>query len=414
MIFSKEYQANWHLRQKIVFRLVFSYVTLYIIFLLLGFILESPLRWFADNVLQWGGDFEINNTGSGDRTYDYVKLGLNAVLAIIVTITWSVVDRNRPAYNQLFYWFLVFIRFTLFIAMLLYGLVKVFKGQFSDPSLVRLLEPVGELSPMGLAWTFMGHSLAYNIFIGFAEVLGGLLVIFRKTVTLGALIIIGVMSNVAMMNFTYDIPVKLFSIHLVIFASVLALTDLKRIIQVFVKNEASAPVKHYVPFTEPTLKKVISIGKILVTVVMVGATILQCFIQFKLSESGNKSEFYGIWEAEVFIKGQDTIPALITDTYRWRYLLLDEGETAYIKKMNDTLVPYEFETDSVAQKLTIYSNNGSRAHPFVYTRTNPDYLRLKGIIHGDSVQVSLKRKPLSDFLLLNRGFHWVNEKPFKP
>lgn len=414
MIFSQEYQTNWNQKQKLLFRFLFSYLTIYIAFLLLGFALESPLRWFANNLLQWGGDFEIKNTGSGDRAYDYVKLGLNAVLAVITTLIWSVADRNRASYNQLYYWFRVFIRLTLFAAMLLYGLVKVFKGQFSDPNLARLLEPVGELSPMGLAWTFMGHSLAYNIFIGFAEVLGGLLVIFRKTVTLGALVIIGVMSNVAMMNFTYDIPVKLFSVHLVIFASVLALPDLKRLMKFFVKNEATARVEHYVPFTEPTLKKIISVVKILVTVVMVGGTILQCFIQVKLSGSQNKSELYGIWEAEVFTKGQDTIPPLITDSYRWRYLLLDQGETAFIKKMNDVLLPYEYETDSAAQKLTLYSNNGSRAHPFGYRLTDQGYLQISGVIHGDSLQVTLKKKPRSEFLLLNRGFHWVNEKPFKP
>ncbi len=414
MILSQEYRAQWSPKQKIVLRFLFSYITLYILFMLLGFLFESPLRWFAEYILQWDADFKISNTGSGDRAYDYVKLGLNAFLAVLITIGWSVLDGKRPSYNQLFYWLRVIIRLTLFIAMIIYGLAKVFKGQFSDPTLARLLQPVGELSPMGLAWTFMGHSVAYNIFIGFAEILGGLLVIFRRTMTLGSLIVIGVMSNVAMMNFTYDIPVKLWSVHLVIFASVLALADYKRILGVFVKNHSTTPVNHYVAFTNQGLKKVISVVKVLVTVVMVGATILQCFIQFKLSASSNQSVLYGIWEAEVFVKGNDTIPPLVTDSYRWRYLLLDQRETAYTKKMNDVLVPYEYETDTLATTMTLYSSNGEVAHPFLYDLTDTDRLQLTGLLHGDSVQVTLKKKPLESFELLNRGFHWVNERPYKP
>ena len=65
------------------------------------------------------------------------------------------------------YWFQVILRVFLFLAMTLYGLAKIFKGQFPDPSLEQLLQPVGEMSPMGLAWTFMGHSVAMAVvFVG--------------------------------------------------------------------------------------------------------------------------------------------------------------------------------------------------------------------------------------------------------
>lgn len=414
MILSPEYKAQWSLREKLALRLIFTYCTLYILLLLLGFILEGPMRWFANNILNWGGDFKIESTGSGDRSYDYVRLAFHGVLTLIVSLTWSVLDRKRPSYNELFYWFQVLLRFTLFIAMMLYGLVKVFKGQFSDPTLVRLMEPVGELSPMGLAWTFMGHSMGYNIFIGFAEVLGGLLVIFRKTVTLGALITVGVMSNVAMMNFTYDIPVKLFSIHLVLLASVLVLADRQRILNVLLRNKAAAPVQHYVPFTHSGLKKLINISKVFVTGVVLLATIVQCFAQFKLSEQSRKSVLYGIWEAEVFVQNSDTIPPLLTDNDRWRYLILDQREAANIAKINETLLTLEYEMDTTLKELVLYENNGSEANPFQYKRTGEDQLHLLGVYRGDSLSINFRRKPLSDFTLLNRGFHWVNEKPFKP
>lgn len=57
---------------------------------------------------------------------------------------------------------------------------------------------------MGLLWNFIGASAAYTIFTGVAEVLGGLLLVARRTALLGALVCIGVMSNVVLLNFSYD------------------------------------------------------------------------------------------------------------------------------------------------------------------------------------------------------------------
>jgi hypothetical protein len=45
---------------------------------------------------------------------------------------------------------------------------------------------------MGLLWTFMGASEPYTMFVGFAEMIAGILLFPRKTSTLGALMSVGV------------------------------------------------------------------------------------------------------------------------------------------------------------------------------------------------------------------------------
>ena len=77
-----------------------------------------PLHYFAENILNWGVDFDTENTGSGDRTFDYVRLGFNIFLTIPTVIVWSVLDRNRRSYNRLSYWFQVVIRIALIFASL--------------------------------------------------------------------------------------------------------------------------------------------------------------------------------------------------------------------------------------------------------------------------------------------------------
>ena len=100
--------------------------------------------------------------------------------------------------------------------MIGYGFVKVIPTQMSYPSLTRLLQPFGTLSPMGVLWTSMGSAPAYEIFTGCAQVAAGLLLIVPRTATFGALISLADMILVFMLNMTYDVPVKLFAFHLIL------------------------------------------------------------------------------------------------------------------------------------------------------------------------------------------------------
>jgi len=66
-------EKNWSTVSKILFRFTFSYFILFILLLFLALFLETPLRWFADSILNWGTNFKTESTGSGDRTFDYVR-----------------------------------------------------------------------------------------------------------------------------------------------------------------------------------------------------------------------------------------------------------------------------------------------------------------------------------------------------
>ena len=88
----------------------------------------------------------------------------------------------------------------------------------SQPSLTRLLEPYGDSSPMGLLWTFMGASKGYSIFCGGVEMLAAILLFVPGCATLGALVAMGAMANVFMLNMCYDVPVKQYSFHLLLWS----------------------------------------------------------------------------------------------------------------------------------------------------------------------------------------------------
>src|SRR5581483_8626940 len=128
----------------------------------------------------------------------------------------SLVDRRRLSYPVLHRWFFLFLRFALAGQMLTYGFAKAVPLQMPFPGLFTLVEPYGNMSPMGVLWSSVGASQPYEIFAGCMEILGGLLLFFPRTVTLGALVSLADMSYVVTLNMTYDVPVKLLSFHLIL------------------------------------------------------------------------------------------------------------------------------------------------------------------------------------------------------
>lgn len=410
---TQEYKEQWNTLSKALFRLLFTYFVLYIFFTFFNPLFETSFRWIGKVVFEINYEYEVSGNGSGDHTFAYITLFVNAISTVVIFIFWSLLDRKRKSYNTLLYWFLVFLRVVIVAAMLLYGFVKIFKLQFPSASLSHLLDPLGDFSPMGLAWTYMGYSKGFNVFVGFLEVLGGILLIPRRTQTFGALIVIGVMTQVAAMNFCYDIPVKLFSVHLILMALVIFITD-NRFLNVFIKNKAVEKYNYYHPIKNAKYHKVIFWVK------SIGLFIIVSLLSFNFytteNHRGNNREkpvLYGIWEATHFMKNGDTLQPLITDNYRWRYLIVDFKDKAIVKTMDDVKHPYKFVTDSTSQKIMIYKKNSeSENYNFNYKNPNSEALQLDGVIASDTLHIIFSRIKHEKFDLNARGFNWINERPY--
>lgn len=414
MLLSQIYKDNWSAGSKLFFRFIFSYFLLYIFLMFASGLFETPFKWIGKTLIGLNYDYDVSGYGSGDNTYAYVTLFSNFTLAIIITVFWSILHKNQESYNKSFYWFLVILRVFLVAAMLLYGFVKVFQIQFQQPSFVKLLQPMGEYSPMGLAWTYMGYSKGFGMFAGIMEILGGVLLIWRRTSTLGAFIIIGVMTQVAMMNLMFDIPVKLFSIHLVLMAIIIFMTDAKRFTSVFITNRATETYKYYHPVTSEGYHKIINIfKKILLPIILVAGCILSYLGQLNISDENHRPELYGIWKAKTFVRNNDTIPPLTTDNSRWNYLLIERKNKAIVKTMTDELLKHVFITDTTQNRISLYhENNAKDSLNFKYEVENSKYLKLNGKLEKDSLSIIFTKIELEKFPLISRGFHWINERPF--
>src|SRR5262245_3047767 len=148
----------------------------------------------------------------------------------------------RPDREHVWYsWFRVFLRFAMAAQMFYYGMAKIVPTQFPPPSLVTLVESVGNLSLSDLLWTWVGASTPYQIFTGCAEMAAGILLLIPRTTTIGALIGIADMLQVFVLNMTYDFGLKQISFHYLLMFAFLLAPDARRLANVLVLNQPTEP-----------------------------------------------------------------------------------------------------------------------------------------------------------------------------
>ncbi len=424
---------QWSNSQKWLFRFITAYIFWYVFpfplthIPLLGNLLQ-PINevwntislWLGDDLLKLEKTISTKMNGSGDKTIDYLNNLSVVLLSVLTTFIWSIIDKKRANYDRLLYWVEVLVRYYLAATLIGYGGAKIFKTQFPFPSLNRLIQPFGEASPMGLAWTFMGYSTPFNYFTGFGEAIAGFLLFFRRTKILGAFIGISVMSTIVVMNFGYDIPVKLFSSNLLLMLILLLIPERKRLVNFLLLNKATVPIPPITPIANQQLRylglaaKYGFIGLILYNSISGGLERVE-----QWGDKRIKPPLYGLYTANQVIINKDTIPPLITNASRWHKMTVDYPNRATIKTMTGQTLWCDFKPDTTNQTIEfeIY-NQMDTAILLNYSLLSNNQLKLEGVLSRgnyafkDTINVLLQKEDLSQFLLVERGFHWINEYPF--
>jgi uncharacterized membrane protein len=352
-------------------------------------------------------------TGSADTLYRYATYLNYVLIAVLVAIIWTLVDRRRPNYARVDQWLRAWVRLALATIILGYGFAKLIPTQFATPSLQAYAQPLGEFSPMGLLWVFMGSSTAYSVFSGFVEVAGGLCLLFRRTATLGALILIAVMANVTMLNFTYDVPVKIFSLNLLLMAAYIAAPDARRLFDVVVLNRATSPQAHVPLFARrwpragATASVALFAGFILWSNVSEGLSSLSA-----ARRAVDASTLYGIYDVEDIRRDDAGMTPAVAHPGQWRRVIFDAGGRITIRTASDVVTRFSSKVDAGRHSMTL-TDRAVAGHTLVLGFEEPEANRLvlRGRIAGDPTVLRLRRFDEQQYLLLNRGFNWIQERP---
>lgn len=378
----------------------------------------GPVRqtvfWTAAHLFGAKLPLVYTGSGSGDKTYDWVLAFCLLMVAAISTAIWSVLDRRRENYAALYKWFRVFMRFALASQMFVYGMAKIVPLQMPAPYLTRLVEPSGSLSPMGVLWFSIGASPAYEIFAGSAEMLGGLLLVVPRTTLLGALICLVDMIQVFALNMTYDVPVKLFSFHLILMALFLLAPDFRRLVDFLcLRREVNASADPPL-FRTRRANRIALVAQIVFAVWLVGMNAYGSWKSWFTYGGGRpKSPLYGIWDVDqLAVDGQPPAPAA-SGQDRWRRVIFDFNTRATFQHPDDSFAWFGVSFNQPNRTLALTKDDDKKwKASFTYQRPAKDRLILDGDMDSHKIHMQLQLVDRDKLLLISRGFHWVQEYPF--
>jgi hypothetical protein len=354
---------------------------------------------------------EGSPSGSGDSTADWVWMGCNLAMALLAAVVWSLGARKPPSPRTKAA-FSVGLRYFLAATILGYGAVKIAKTQFPSLAPSMLATTYGDSSPMGLLWRFMGHSTAYSIFTGVLEVGGALLLFHRRTVTLGALILAGVMANVVMLNLCFDVPVKIFSTHLLVIALLLLAPQARALARLFFLGrpaELVLPPSFEVLSRRGRIVRLVAKSTLVAGFVLV-STVSTAMAYTKWGDGRPPLPLEGIWQVVELTHGDEG--ASKPEPLRWQRVTIDmQGfvtfDTDGMRRRWEQAYDPEGRTLRLKEK-----GGGALATEDGTTPPDADRLELSGEVAGKATRVVLRKVPDSEVLLKSRGFHWVNEQPF--
>ena len=158
-----------------------------------------------------------------DNLQGFVVLGSGALAGLVVALCVPPAVRARATRIA---WDAV--RLVLAYEMIRYGVPKLIGMQFY-PKYFRIDMRTVDMSPMALAWAFLGRTYWYQAFGGLIEVASGVLVCFRRTTLVGACLMTTALLNVALINYFYGVPVKLFASVYLLFDLALIAREWRRL-----------------------------------------------------------------------------------------------------------------------------------------------------------------------------------------
>lgn len=289
--------------------------------------------------------------GCGDTPMDVRFFSITGILAPLLAIGWSLIDKQRYPYSRLKYFFQLVLRYFVAYKLMEFGAAKVLDVQFF-PNLTSLDTPIADMHPSSLLWSFFGRSFHYELFIGYGQILAVLLLLFRRTSTLGAILLTIIMCNVVFVNFAYDVCVKFFSSTFLAMTLYLLADDAPRLINILLVNRPAEKRVYPVLVSGGKARKALFVACIL-------AGLFSALYPFYYMYTGKikygigvRTDLYGAWAVDSLHHSVDSVnQRMNADSTGWRKVLFDEGKQAASKSWRKRIERFSYDVNSAARTV---------------------------------------------------------------
>lgn len=379
---------------------------------------RPPIEWTATTVL---GLRVVSTQVGSDSAFEWTGLFLLVLVAAVGTVVWSVLDRRRLGYPRLFAGAQLYLRFFLAIAMFYFGMAKAIPTQMPFV-LNRLVEPFGNFSPEGVLWSQVSVSQPYEIALGMAELLAGVLLVIPRATVAGALLCAVDMTQVLLLNLTYDIRLKTVSSQFLLLSLFLLAPYARRLLMVMFSDRAAPAIRHVPLFRSARANRIALVAQLVVGLILLAVTGAQNWRQW----AKPTPQLYGIYQVDHFSSEGYARDPLLTDELRWRRVIFDrpfhvsDPVVLTIQHMDDSFEMYGGTIDPTHHFIDLHHRIalGTFAETPVRVRLTywwPGPGRM--IIDADDyaghrIHASFTQLDPKSFPLLDRGFSWVQEQPY--
>jgi hypothetical protein len=419
-------RAQWNAYSRAAFRVFFIYF--------LSQVLPLDWKFYRDlfsinwSDLQYSDIFHIAHYtprfSAGAQTFG--DWGILFLIAVAGGLAWTYATRNKNIdYDNLYYWLRVIVRYRLAIAIIAYGLIKFFPLQSPYPSLSNLNTSYGDFTRWKLFSLSLGIVPNYESFLGAVEIVTGILLLYRRTASIGAFIILVFTGNVFISNVAYDGNEQVYSLYLITLAAFILTFDIQRLFNLLILQKPTSPNRFRPVFSKRqrwigySFKTSFIFFFVILYAVKINAAVAK--EQLALNNNKGLSNASGIYNVSVFRINKDSIAYSKTDPQRWQDVVIEKWNTISIRSNRSVIVDsnyaeavgpayanklyevegsagrhyYHYEADTINHTLLLHNRNKNYAGEklrFHYERINDSTLSLSGINeHNDAVYVLLNK-----------------------
>lgn len=371
--------------------------------LLTTYLYDIPKEWvvlfFGQKILGWEEISKIKLTGSGDTTFDFAFLAFAVVASVLVAGIIFLSKGSKSEYSNFYRWALLYARYFVGLSLFSYGAIKFWNGQFPGPNIGTMEVMYGDMSPMGLAWRFFGFSDTYKFFMGISEISAGLLILFPRTKVFGALLSIGVCLNIVLVNFSFDVPVKIFSSHLLFFSILIVLPYAKSLFELFFLHKPAQLEKEQ-PYFQSKRGKIawVIINFFFVGLISFGTLANHLYFQLTFVPTHPWQGFYTEFKAE--------------SPFPFERLVIDDKALSWGSESKITKYFVIQKMDENGLIVFASSINEPNVNTLEVQETSNGEVLLVLNMDNQTFKAQAKRKKKEEYPLIQRGFNLIQEYPY--
>jgi hypothetical protein len=175
----------------------------------------------------------------------------------------------------------------------------------------------------------------------------------------------------------------------------------------FLQGKAATTINMDIPV--PASKRKFYLPAKIILILFLSWSVLSNYIQ-----SGNFNDdqaarppFHGAYEVETFIRNNDTLPPLLTDSSRFRRIFIHRRGYLIIQNMQDQMKDYLFRPDTVLKRWYFEEDRTGAERFFTYRTPGKEKIELNARLGTDSVKIILRKIDLSGLNLMKREFNWT-------